>query len=455
MKTNVLIIDDEEDMLSMYRAIFKNDYNIETTTSGKDGLKKLKEDSFGIVILDIIMPEMNGIETLKKIKSLDPGIEVIMVTASKEIKLAIDSLKSGAYDYIIKPFETEGLLSTVKRAIEHQNLKTENINLRQVLNEKQPYGDLLGKNPRMQNIFKIIDMVSKNNSTILITGESGTGKEVVASSIHIKSTRKNKPFIAINCSAIPENLLESELFGYEKGAFTGAFERHTGKFELANGGTIFLDEIGEMPLSMQAKLLRVIEEGTIYRVGGEKQIPIDVRIIAATNIDIKNAISAKKFRADLYYRLNVIPIEMPPLRERLEDLPLFIDYFIKKYNRELNKEIRGFSKETVSSLKKYNWPGNIRELENLIERLVALSPSKTIELNDIPGDILSKEDDIITSTEGLSLNDAVEQFEKNLLRKILTRNKGNQTKTAGDLKIHRTTLISKMEALGLKDIRVK
>ncbi|MFC1767378.1 sigma-54-dependent transcriptional regulator [Candidatus Margulisiibacteriota bacterium] len=452
-KPDILIIDDEEDMLSMYRAVFKKEYNIDTAADGKEGIKKVKDGNYQAIILDIIMPGISGIEVLKKIKAFDPTIEVIMATASKEIRLAVESLKAGAYDYIIKPFEKDALLSTVAKAIERRSLKEENMNLKQVLIEQQSCGDLIGKNTRIQNIFKVIDMISQNDSTVLITGESGTGKEIVASTIHKKSKRRNKPFIAINCAAIPENLLESELFGYERGAFTGALERHSGKFELASGGTIFLDEIGEMPPAMQAKLLRVVEEGSITKVGGEKQVPINVRIVAATNINIKKAVNEKKFRADLYYRLNVIPIEMPPLRERMEDLALFINYFLDKYNKELNKDVRGFAKETLPALKKYNWPGNVRELENLIERLVSLSNTKTIELDDIPSDLMLRQDEILASTEGLTLNESLDQFEKNFIKKALNRNKWNQTRTAEELKIHRTTLISKMENLGLKETK--
>jgi len=451
----IMIIDDEEDMLSMYRAVFKKEYEVDATTNAKEGIKKIKDGDHRVAILDIIMPDTNGIDVLKKIKALDPRIEVIMVTASKDVNLAVEALKSGAYDYIIKPFETEALLSTVAKAIERQDLKRENLNLRTVLNEKQACVELIGKSPRIKAVFEVIDMVSRNGSTVLISGESGTGKEIAALTIHKKSARRNKPFIVVNCAAIPDNLFESELFGHEKGSFTGAMESHSGKFELANGGTIFLDEIGEMPLAMQAKLLRVVEEGAITKIGGEKQVPIDVRIIAATNIDIRKAISEKKFRTDLYYRLNVIPIEMPAFRERIDDLPLYIDYFLDKYNKDLNKNIKGFSSDAISSLKKYRWPGNVRELENLMERLVSLSCSDTIEACDLPADILLRPDEALTSTEGLTLSAAIGNFEKNLIRKALAKNKGNQTRTAKEMGIHRTTLISKMENLGLKDEKAK
>lgn len=452
-KPNILVVDDEEDIILLYKNILKKDFNLTATTSGLDAIKMASEQHFDLAILDIIMPEINGIEILKKIKEIDSSIDVIMVTASKEVKPAVDSLKLGAFDYIIKPFEVEDLILTIRKALERRSIIRENLYLKSALNDRASLGELIGKSEEIRKIYSIIENASGSDSTILLTGESGTGKEIVAETIHKKSRRKNMPYIVVNCAAIPENLLESEIFGHERGAFTGAMERHIGKFELANGGTIFLDEIGEMPLSMQAKLLRVVQEGNLERVGGEKSIPIDVRIIAATNMDIKIAIRNKKFREDLFYRLNVIPINMPPLRERTEDIPLFIDYFVSKYNKELNKNVKNITKEALGTLMSYPWPGNVRELENLIERIITLSSDDHIDIRHLPQDLLNikpKDQEAFSFEEG-SLLKATSNYEKKIIMGAISACGGNQTAAAKLLGIHRTTLISKMEAYGIKD----
>jgi two-component system response regulator AtoC len=451
-KPRILAIDDEQDMTLLYKNILKNDYKLITASSGQEALKMINNENFDLILLDIMMPEMNGIEVLRKIKEQDPALDVIMITASKDVRPAIESLKLGAFDYLIKPFEIEDMKSTINKALERKEILLENLYLKQTLDERASYGELIGKSDAIKRIYDLITGAAKSNSTIFITGESGTGKEIVAETIHKKSSRGNKPYVIVNCAAIPDNLLESEMFGHERGAFTGALERHIGKFELASGGTIFLDEIGEMPLSMQAKLLRVIQEGTMERVGGERTIEIDVRIIAATNIDIKKAIKEKLFREDLFYRLNVIPIFMPALRERIEDLPLFIEYFIPKYNKELNRNIRGLSKEALAALANYSWPGNVRELENLIERMMTLSGSDILDIGDVPRDIIHSAD---AAKEELGYSDgnlikAVNMFEKELIIKALKATKGNQTAAAKILGLHRTTLISKMDAYGVK-----
>jgi len=452
-KPSILVIDDEEDMLLLYKNILKNHYNLTATSSGQKAIKIISQSNFDVVLLDVIMPEMNGIEVLKKIKEIDISLEVIMITASKEVKPAVESLKFGAFDYIVKPFEMDDLLSTIQKALERKRMIRENIYLKQALDERSSFGDLIGKSEAIKRVYDVIENVASSDSTVLITGESGTGKEIVANVLHKKSKRANMPYIIVNCAAIPENLLESEMFGHERGAFTGAMERHIGKFELADGGTIFLDEIGEMPLSMQVKLLRVVQEGVIVRVGGEKSIPIDVRIIVATNINIKKAVQEKKFREDLFYRLNVIPIAMPPLRERLEDLSLFINYFIDKYNKELNKNIRSISKEALKILRGYSWPGNVRELENLIERIVTISHEDYIDIDHIPKELTfvpSKQKEDFIVEEG-SLLKASRKFEKQIIIDAMAATGGNQTIAAKKLGIHRTTLISKLEALGIKD----
>jgi len=451
-KPRILIVDDEEDMLLLYKNILKKDFNMVAAKNGREAIKRTSEEAFDLIILDIIMPDVSGLEVLKNIKETDSTTDVIMVTASKEVKPAVESLKLGAFDYIIKPFEVDDLLSTIRKALERRSIIRENIYLKQALDERAGMGQLIGKSDKIRKIYDIIESGASSDSTILITGESGTGKEIVAETVHKKSRRNNMPYIIVNCAAIPENLLESEMFGHERGAFTGAMERHIGKFELANGGTIFMDEIGEMPMPMQAKLLRVVQEGSVERIGGEKSIPIDVRIIAATNIDIKKAVKEKKFREDLYYRLNVIPINLPPLRERMEDLPLFLSYFIDKYNKELNKNITNVTKEAMEALKNYSWPGNVRELENLVERVITLTNDDHIDIRHIPLDIINvnrsnKEE---FSLEEGSFLKAVRNFEKKLLTKAMEASGGNQTAAAKMLGIHRTTLISKLEVYGIK-----
>jgi len=453
IKPSILVVDDEEDILLLYKNLLKKDFNLTTATRGFDAIKKASEEHFDLVILDVIMPGINGIEVLKKIKEIDGSMDVIMVTASKEVKPAVDCLKFGAFDYIIKPFEIDDLLSTIRKALERRKIILENIYLKQALDERASLGELIGKNERIRNIYNIIENISGSDSTILISGESGTGKEIVAETIHKKSTRAKMPYIIVNCAAIPENLLESEMFGHERGSFTGALDRHIGKFELASGGTIFLDEIGEMPMSMQAKLLRAVQEGIIERIGGERSIPIDVRIIAATNIDLKKAIQERRFREDLYYRLNVIPIDIPPLRDRIEDIPLFINYFIAKYNKELNKNIKYITGEALKIFQSYSWPGNVRELENLIERIMTLSGEDHIDQVHIPSELVNSK----TNNTGKfileegSLLKAVRNFERKIIIEALRYCSGNQTNTAKTLGIHRTTLISKLEAYGIKN----
>lgn len=452
-RPKILAIDDEQDMLLLYKNILKKHFNLHTALSGPEGLAQVKKENFDLVLIDVMMPKMGGVDVLKKLKSTDPDLEVIMVTASKEARPAIDSLKLGAFDYIIKPFEVDDLLATIHKALERRSMQKENTYLKQALDERASFGDLIGKSKKMLEVYGIIENAAKSSSTILITGESGTGKEIVAETIHKKSARNSKPYIVVNCAAIPENLLESEMFGHERGAFTGALDRHIGKFELADGGTIFLDEIGEMPLAMQAKLLRAIQEGKIERVGGEKPIDIDVRIIAATNIDLKKAIKERKFREDLFYRLNVIPIDLPPLRERKEDIPLFIDYFIPVYNKELNVDIKRVTEEAKNALVNYDWPGNVRELENLLERMITLSRKDFIGLEDIPFDIIGAtglRNEERFNIQG-TLSETLTNFERKMVADALRAANGNQTNAAKLLGIHRTTLVSKMDSLGLRD----
>lgn len=444
VKYTILAVDDEKDMLKTYQNVLKKKYAILTANSGEKALKIIEENNIDLVLLDIRMPKMDGVQALKKIKKLDQNLDVIMVSASKDIAFAVEAMKLGAFDYVSKPFEVKELQALAEKALEKRALVKENLYLRESLKEATSYCDLIGKTPQMKKLYETIASVGPTDSTILISGESGTGKELVARAIHKKSKRAEKAFIAVNCAAIPDNLLESELFGHERGSFTGALERKLGKFELADGGTLFLDEIGCMPGAMQAKLLRVLEGKVIERVGGEKGIPIDVRIISATNIDFSKEIEQGKFRHDLYYRLNVIPIQLTPLRERNKDIPLFIEYFLDKYNKVLNKKVKSFDQEAMKLLTNYEWPGNVRELQNLIERVVVLARGEIITREELPFPTTSE----ITDKSG-GLKTITENFERTMIKKALDENQGNITAAAEHLKLARTSLISRMKALNL------
>ncbi|MDD5382244.1 MAG: sigma-54 dependent transcriptional regulator [Candidatus Margulisbacteria bacterium] len=446
-KPSLLVVDDEADMLETFRSILKKNYNVITASSGKEALQTVTAEPLALVLLDIRLPGEDGLQILKKIKTLDPNLDVIMVTASKDVASAVASMRLGAFDFVSKPFDVGELQALIAKALEKRELVRENLYLRESLNETTSYCDLIGKTKVMKRLYETIDRVAPTDSTILINGESGTGKELVARAIHKKSRRSAKPFIAVNCAAIPDNLLESELFGYERGAFTGALERKLGKFELADGGTLFLDEIGCMPAAMQAKLLRVLEDKVIERVGGEKGVPINVRIISATNIDFKKQIDEGKFRSDLYYRLNVIPITLAPLRERKDDIPLFVEYFIGKFNKQLNKKVKGLGKEAKRSFLSYDWPGNIRELQNMIERVVVLARGNLISAAELP--IQSPASSKQTPVD--SLREIVENFEREIIQNAITENQGNISQAAKELKTLRTSLLTRMRVLKMKD----
>ncbi len=445
-KPAILAVDDEADMRQTYKSILQKKYTVTTASSGKDAVKTMQSEAISLVLLDIRMPGQDGIETLKQIKEQDPNIEVVMVSASKDIASAVEAMKLGAFDYVTKPFDVKELFILINKALEKISLVKENLYLRDSLAQATTYCDLIGQTPQMQNLFQTIEKVAPTDSTVLIHGESGTGKELVARAIHMKSKRATKPFVAINCGAIPENLFESELFGHERGSFTGAFERKLGKFELADGGSLFLDEIGCMPPAMQAKLLRVLEARVIERVGGEKIIPINVRIISATNIDFKKYIEENKFRHDLYYRLNVIPINIFPLRERLEDLPLFVEYFTNKFNKVLNRQVKGLSNDAIATLKNYNWPGNIRELQNVIERAVVLSQDEIIAAQDLFMNIPTPP----AKTADTGLKEILEEHESQMIIKTLNEYQGNISQAAKALKTARTSLIARIKNLDIK-----
>ncbi len=447
-KTTILVVDDEPNVIESYRVLLEDKYNVLTANNGREALDLLQKESVNLVLLDVLMPDMDGLEVLKKIKETVDA-EVVMVTAVKTVRTAIQAMKLGAYDYVSKPFDVDDLLSTINKVLEKQGLTREIIYLRSEL-KNYTYANMVGNSEKIRLVFNMISEVSSTDSTILITGESGTGKELIARAIHNEGLRRDKPFIAVDCATIPDNLVESELFGHEKGSFTDATSQKIGKFELANNGTLLLDEIGNLKLDIQSKILRVLEEKEIQRVGSVKTVKINTRIISATNIDLKKAVNEGKFRQDLFYRLNVIPIFSPALRDRKEDIPGLVDFFISMYNKEFKKNITGISKETLKFLVDYNWPGNIRELRNIIERLVALSKETVISHRRLPIDILlSQEIKQFDFSNGFSLKEARSNFEKQFIIKVLEKNNWNQTKAAAQLGIHRNALIAKINAYSL------
>ena len=448
-KANILVVDDEKSMRDSMHMLLRDDHNVHLAKTGKEAITVVKNHPVDLVLLDIRMPEIDGIEILKIIKSIDDNIEVIMVTAVIMVGKAVEAIRSGAYDYITKPFDIESLQEQVEKVLEKRILLKENVSLRRLIEKDYQFEKIVGKSKEIKEIFKVIDDVARSSATILIGGESGTGKELVARAIHNRSPRKERLFVTINCAAIPENLLESELFGHERGSFTGATERQIGKFEIANGGTLFLDEISSMPLPMQAKLLRAIQEKEIERIGAGYTTPVDVRIISATNADLRSAIKNYKFREDLYYRLNVIPIHLPPLRERREDIPLLANHFLHKYNREFGKKIKGVSKEALELLRVYDWPGNIRELENLIERLVVLTKHDHIGEDRLPPEIKGELSCQPGPNEG-KLSEAVKKFEADFIRSALNKAGGKKGQAAKMLGIHRNTLLQLERKLKLK-----
>lgn len=448
----VLVIDDDVKMLELLRKVLsKRGYIVDISPKPKEAIEKFIKDGFDIVVTDINMPEMSGLEVLKQIKSTSPDTIVIMITAFATVSSAVESMKLGAYDYIIKPFNIEEFVLIIDRASEQILLKKEVELLRKEVQQRYSFGNIIGKSPQMQKVFQLIKQVANTNSNVIIYGKSGTGKELVAKAIHYNSPRKDKPFVAVNCSAIPESLLESELFGHEKGAFTGAVSSRKGLFEEANGGTIFLDEVGDMSLAMQAKLLRVIEDKEIRAVGSDKPRKIDVRIIAATHKDLEKAVKEGTFREDLFYRLNVIPIYLPELRERVEDIPLLVEYFLKKYGEEAGRPNIKISREALACMMKYSWPGNVRELENLIERLVVLSPGDEITVYDLPEHIRVCKAETLVEELTLGERITLEELEKRYILKVLRETGWHKSNAAKILGIDRRTLYRKIEEYKLEE----
>jgi len=453
----ILVVDDEAGMREFLQIMLeKMGFEVVASPSGEDAINRLENSHFDLIICDLKLPKIGGMEVLRKSKEINPEVPVIMITAFGSPESAVEAMKLGAYDYITKPFKLDEIQLVINKALEKARLLEENIQLRKELKTKYGFDQLVGLSEPMRRIYQLIRQIAPTNSNILISGESGTGKELVAKAIHYNSPRRSHPFLVVNCASIPETLLESELFGHTKGAFTGAYQARRGMFELAHKGTIFLDEIAEMPLSLQAKLLRVIEEKSFRRLGGEEEIRVDVRIITATNRDLEKEVEEGRFREDLYYRLNVIRIHLPPLRERKEDIPILARHFLEKYRRALNKQIKKISQEAEEILLRYHWPGNVRELENTIERAVSLETGEVILPESLPEKIRSSSQEFIPSSwvqlpeEGINLEKALEEIEKKLLKEALIRTKGNKTKAAKLLGISFRSFRYRLAKLGLE-----
>ncbi len=456
MNKLVFIVDDEQAIskLLTYWVRDKWKYDIEVFSNGEDLLRRLNAKP-DLVLLDIMLPGMDGIEVLKRIKQIDENLPVIMLSAQGSIEVAVDALKFGAFDYFPKPIDIQRLEPSIKNAIKNYDLTKELENLKENVKKEYSFDNIISSDGKMQDVFKLVSKVLNNDITVLIHGESGTGKELIARAIHYNGKRKDKPFIVVNCASIPRELLESELFGHEKGSFTGAHQRKLGKFELANGGTIFLDEVGELEMLLQAKLLRVIQEKEFERVGGTELIKTDVRIISATNRDLKLAVEKKEFREDLFYRLNSFPIYIPPLRLRRGDILVLTQHFLDNFNRKLDKNIKGFSKKALKLVYEYNWPGNIREMENTIERCLIICDKDTIDVDDLPAHIRAAEPVVSTDYSGsLFSDDNIIPFEKlkeESIRHALRVTNGNIVEAAKKLQLGRATIYRLMEKYNIEN----
>lgn len=452
-KKKVLIVDDEGGMRHMLSVLLQREgYEIETAEDGRQGLDKIKNETYDLVLCDIRMPEMDGLSFLEATKKLKADLPVIMMSAFGNVDTAIEAMKKGAYDYVSKPFKADEILLRLQRLSAQENLVHENENLKRVLHQQTNFNNIIARSPRMLDIFDTIRKIADYRTTVLITGESGSGKELIARAIHFNSPRANKPFVAINCSAIPDTLLESELFGYVKGAFTGANKDKKGLFEEANGGTLFLDEVGDLPVPLQVKLLRVIQEEEIRRVGSSTTQKVDVRLITATLKDLSHEMKAGNFREDLYYRLNVLPIHIPPLRERKEDIPLLVEHFLQKFSKEMAKDVKSVLPEALQQLTDYSWPGNVRELENTIERAMVLEVSDHLTPENLPDVVRNQEVNpaIKAAANELSIKKMMTIMEQELIKKALEKTNGNRTWAAKLLEISHRALLYKIKRYGLE-----
>lgn len=446
MNFTILIIDDEKNIREGLSAALELDgYSVKLAANGAEGLALIEKGDIDLVITDLRMPGISGEEVLAKVRGESPGIPVIVLTGHGSIDTAVDAMRNGAYDFLTKPLSLDRLSLIVKRALAGRELEIRHSSLQQELDAKASFESIIGKSAEMQRIFQMVRKAADSKASVLITGESGTGKELIANALHNLSPRKNHPFIKVHCAALSETLLESELFGHEKGAFTGAAARKRGRFELANTGTIFLDEIGEINQNVQIKILRVLQDKRFERVGGEDTLEVDVRVIAATNRNLEKEIAQGRFREDLFYRLNVVHIQVPPLRDRKDDIPLMLNAFLDEFNRENNKSITGFDARSRSALYKYDWPGNIRQLRNCVESAVVMCSGNEITLEDLPPTVRgAAESNVIQVPVGISMAEA----EKIIIQQNLASNQGNKSKTADILGIGRKTLHRKLEGYG-------
>ncbi len=439
-KSSILVVDDEYGVLQSFKMVLGSEYNVYLAETGENALKIFSENSIDLILLDIMLPDSNGIDLLKKFKETDPDTEVIMVTAVKEVKTAVEAMKFGAYDYIVKPFVVEEIINVVNRSLEKHLLLRKLTYLKDELERFQPFEKIVGQDHKMKEIFELISTIAESDGAVLVQGESGTGKELVARAIHRLGPKKDQPFVVINCAAIPETLMESEIFGHNKGAFTGASSIKIGKLEIANKGVVFLDDVDTLDIAMQAKLLRVIQEKEFERLGSTKLIKIDVRFIAASNKNLKHLAEVGKFREDLFYRLNVFPIELPPLRERRGDIPLLLEHFLKLYSKQSGKPLKKFSQSAAKILTDhYDWPGNVRELQNLVERLVTITKGNVIFPKSVSNFSINKKE-----VKDMPLKEAVDIFEKEFINDVLTRVSGSRKEAARILGIHRNTLQKKL-----------
>jgi DNA-binding NtrC family response regulator len=450
----ILVVDDEEIMRDVLSALLESEnYSVDLAQNGAQALEKTRGGEYSVVLLDLMMPEMDGLQVLEEFRKLESNPVTVILTAFASIEKAVKATKLGAFDFITKPFKNDEILIAVKNAIEHRRLLEENRRLKKSLRDRYHFKNIIGKGAGMQQIFDLIAQIAPRRSTILIQGESGTGKELVAKAVHAASGRADAPFVAINCGNIPSDLLESEIFGHVKGAYTGATNSKKGLFEVADGGTLFLDEVATISMEIQAKLLRVIQEREFRRLGGLENVKVDVRIIAATNLDLQEAVEKGVFRDDLYYRLNVIVVKLPPLRERTEDIPLLVEHFIKKYCEENDRELCALEPAALKILMDYDWPGNVRELENVIERAVVLAPGNMITSDLFPKNISNALPDagLRFPIDGLPLKERVTNFERSLILAALENTDWNQKKAAQLLSVNATTLSEKLKRLKIKN----
>ncbi len=451
---HILLIDDEPAQITSIKSFLKRrDHIVSSANSGQDGINIVKDGNVDLVFTDYRMPEMNGLEVVQSIKEINPELPVVVITAFSDTKDAVQVMKEGAFDYLSKPIQLDELEILVKKAQERNSLISENKLLKEQLKERFKFDFIVTKSPKMEKILSITSRVAKSNTTVLIRGETGTGKELIARALHFGSDRQNKPLITVNCAALSENLLESELFGHEKGSFTGAHAQHIGRFEQANGGTLFIDEIGDISLQTQVKLLRALQFGEFERIGGTKTIKVDVRVITATNRNLEELIENSQFRQDLYYRINVISINLPALRERKEDVPILIKHFIDKYSKETGKTVTTISKEAHNHLMHYHFPGNIRELENIIESAIVMSRGEVITIDDFTPDVMTSSESTTLNAHNFlnSYDEKLEAFETTMINDALELKNGNQSQAAKLLRMTERHLRSRMQKYNIKN----